>query len=252
MGSGERGDAWEGVRGCHGVGHVNENGEALLSWCAQNEMDVMNMMFQKKRIHQYTWQHPGSKQWHCIDYVLIRKNQKRYCVDVSVIRSAMCWTDHNSLCAQLKVKVGRRRVQAAKKTVSTLRNGEVCERFVKKVCEMVDDKWDDSAGSVEMWETVRDSMVDAAEDTLGWERGMQPDWFREKGHLLKPQIEKRNLLFHKWLRSRRNSDRQRYVLQRREVLKAVKKTRMIGCRRRLMRWKLLTCLEVLKGTCGRV
>ena len=101
----------------------------------------------------------------------------------------------------------------------------MCERFVKKVCELVDDKWDDSAGSVEMWETVRDSMVDAAEDTLGWERGMQPDWFREKGHLLKPQIEKRNLLFHKWLRSRRNSDRQRYVLQRREVLKAVKKAK---------------------------
>ena len=54
---------------------------------------------------------------------------------------------------------------------------------------------------------------------------MQPDWFREKGHLLKPQIEKRNLLFHKWLRSRRNSDRQRYMLQRREVLKAVKKAK---------------------------
>ena len=38
VGSGERGDAWEDVLGCHGVGRVNENGEALLSWCAQNEM----------------------------------------------------------------------------------------------------------------------------------------------------------------------------------------------------------------------
>ena len=69
VGSGERGDVWEDVLGCHGVGRVNENGEALLSWCAQNEMAVMNTMFQKKRIHQYTWQHPGSKQWHCIDYM---------------------------------------------------------------------------------------------------------------------------------------------------------------------------------------
>ena len=76
---------------------------------------VMNTMFQIKRIHQYTWQHPGSKQWHCIDYVLMRKNQKMYCVDVLVIHSAMCWTDHNLLCAQFKVKVGRRRVQAVKK-----------------------------------------------------------------------------------------------------------------------------------------
>ena len=69
VGCGERGDSWAGVRGCHGLGRVNDSGEALLSWCAQNGLAVMNTMFQKKRIHQYTWQHPGSKQWHCIDCV---------------------------------------------------------------------------------------------------------------------------------------------------------------------------------------
>lgn len=51
VGSGERGDSWAGVRGCHGVGLVNDNREALLSWCAQNGLAVMNTMFQKKRIH---------------------------------------------------------------------------------------------------------------------------------------------------------------------------------------------------------
>ena len=58
-GRGERGDPWAGVRGCHELGHVNDNGEALLSWCAWNGLAVMNTMFQKKRLHQ---QHPGSKQ----------------------------------------------------------------------------------------------------------------------------------------------------------------------------------------------
>ena len=54
MGCGARWDLWDGVRGQHGVGQVNENGEALLSWYAQNGLAVMNIMFQKKRIHQYT------------------------------------------------------------------------------------------------------------------------------------------------------------------------------------------------------
>ena len=36
VGCGVRGDPWNGVCGCHGVGYVNNNGEALLSWCAQN------------------------------------------------------------------------------------------------------------------------------------------------------------------------------------------------------------------------
>ena len=75
VGCGARGDLWDGVRGQHGVGQVNENGEALLSWCAQNGLAVIYTMLQKKRIHQYTWQHPGSKQWHCIDYVLMRQSQ---------------------------------------------------------------------------------------------------------------------------------------------------------------------------------
>ena len=92
--------AWDGVRGQHGVGQVNENGEALLSWCAQNGLAVMNTMFQKKRIHQYTWQHPGSKQWHCIDYV---QSQRSQCCDVRVLRSADCWTDHKLLRGQLKI-----------------------------------------------------------------------------------------------------------------------------------------------------
>ncbi len=66
-----------GVRGCHGVGRVNDNGEALLSWCGQNGLTVMNTMFQKKRIHQYTWQHSESKQWHCIDYVCIDEAESK-------------------------------------------------------------------------------------------------------------------------------------------------------------------------------
>ena len=48
VGGGKRGDSWVGVRGCYGVGSINDNGEALLSWCAQNGLAVMNTMFQAK------------------------------------------------------------------------------------------------------------------------------------------------------------------------------------------------------------
>ncbi len=51
VGCGARGNSWDGVRGQYGVGHLNENGEVLLSWCAQNGLAVMNTMFQKKIIH---------------------------------------------------------------------------------------------------------------------------------------------------------------------------------------------------------
>ena len=33
---------WERVRGSYGIGMMNENGEALLSFCALNELTILN------------------------------------------------------------------------------------------------------------------------------------------------------------------------------------------------------------------
>jgi len=34
-----------------------------------------------------TWQHPGTKQWHCIDFMFMRRNQCLMCLDASVMMS---------------------------------------------------------------------------------------------------------------------------------------------------------------------
>ena len=39
---------------------MNESAEALLSFCALNDLVIMNNTFEKKDIHKHTWQHPGS------------------------------------------------------------------------------------------------------------------------------------------------------------------------------------------------
>ena len=62
----------------------------------------MNMHFKKKNILKFTWQHPGSKQWHCIDYVIMCQKQRRLCCDVGVVCCADCWTDHKLLCAKVR------------------------------------------------------------------------------------------------------------------------------------------------------
>ena len=60
-------------------------------------------------------------------------------------------------------------------------------------------------------------MCKAAEAVLGHERRRQPDWFEDNIHKLKALISKRNDLFHRWLSTRCPTDRQRYVMMRREV-----------------------------------
>ena len=41
--------SWLGVRGMFGVGRLNENGEHLLSFCALNNLYIMNTMFAKNK-----------------------------------------------------------------------------------------------------------------------------------------------------------------------------------------------------------
>ena len=72
VGSSERqGATWYGVRGYERIGKLNESGEVLLSFCVLNELVNMNTYFEKN-IYKYTWQHPGNKPLHCIDYVIMR------------------------------------------------------------------------------------------------------------------------------------------------------------------------------------
>ena len=128
-------DMWNGVRGCHGVGQINKSGEALLSWCALNNLAVIYTMFEKKDIHKYTWQHPTSKQWHCIDYIIMRQKQRSWCCDVSVLRSADCWTDHKLLHAQMKLQHFTRRKNTnirKKHDVSALQSKEILGNSVRK------------------------------------------------------------------------------------------------------------------------
>ena len=78
---------------------------------------------------------------------------------------------------------------------------------------------------------VRACVCDAHTHTQQHSTIRQTDSFRESGPVLIELIDKRNL-FSRWLRSGRNSDRQRYVAQRRTVARAVKRAKRSGCKRR--------------------
>lgn len=196
VGSGKvGGDEWEGVRGKHGVGLMNEDGEALLSWCSLNGLVVLNTVFEKKKIHKYTWQHPGNKQWHCIDYIIMRQGQRHMCSDVTVLRTADCWTDHMLVRGQLRFyrPVKKPRITVRKRfAVGALKDEKVCESFREKVCGNVESHWDSGINGIEKWEVIRDGFVGAAKSVLGWESRRQPDWFKENAPVLKELIDKRN------------------------------------------------------------
>ena len=98
--------AWDGVIGRHGLGHSNNNGIRLLTLCSEHNLIITNTLFQMKNKFKTTWQHPRSKHWHLLDYVIVRCADRDEVHTTRVLRGAHCWTDHrlvrSKLCLRLR------------------------------------------------------------------------------------------------------------------------------------------------------
>ena len=90
---------------------MNEAGAELLHFLLLNEATICNTWFQKKNIHKETWQHPKTKSWHCIDYVMMREKDRR-CVDVEVRCGSR--VPHGSLAPSCQAADGQAVVQEGK------------------------------------------------------------------------------------------------------------------------------------------
>lgn len=77
---------WDGIRGQFGYGQMNVAGKELVSLLCIHETTVCIII--RKAIYQQTWQHPESKHWHCIDYVIMHQTDRKMCMDVSMKRGA--------------------------------------------------------------------------------------------------------------------------------------------------------------------
>jgi len=94
---------YRGVIGPHGVGKKNSNGDLLLEFCVANDLTVSNTLFHHKMIHKTSWQHPRSKQWHLLDYVITDRVKKCSIMDTRAMRGTVCETDHNLIRSRIKI-----------------------------------------------------------------------------------------------------------------------------------------------------
>lgn len=78
----------QNIVGKYAVGEQNQNGQRLIDFCLFNEFVVTNTFFPHKRVHQTTWMHPKTKQWHMLDYVLVNLKFRNSIHDVRAHRGA--------------------------------------------------------------------------------------------------------------------------------------------------------------------
>ena len=74
------------------------------SYCAMNQLSVMNAWFQKKTMHFGTWNHKAGAH----DRLSGDKDiTERCCTDVQAMRGDNCWSDHNLVRANLSFGMPR-------------------------------------------------------------------------------------------------------------------------------------------------
>ena len=219
---------WDGVIGRHGLGKMNEAGLFLLSFCATNNLSIMNTFFEKRDIYKQSWQHPGTKVWHCIDFILMRQSQRKKCVDVQVMRGAECWSDHRMVRA--KIRVDYRPQRKAKRgagsmkqlNMSQLRCERVRSEFDNNLSQLLDRKWSACSSVQEKWELLVNSTKCVATAVIPKTSRRSADWFLENEHVIRPALEKRGHLLDAWLSTKHGEDRLRYVKQRGAVQRLIR------------------------------
>ena len=95
-------------------------------------------LFQKKPVHLGSWMHLATKRYYMIDFVVMRTYQRKYCLDMQVIRGAKCWTDHCLGRARLRVMLPRTAVTskhpyALPFAVHKFAKPELCDSYVRSL-----------------------------------------------------------------------------------------------------------------------
>ena len=85
---------WDLALGAHGHGKVNSNGHLLLELCTEHDLAITNTFFEMSDKWFNSWQHPRSKKWHLLNYVLVSKVDLSDLCSTRAMRGADCFTDH--------------------------------------------------------------------------------------------------------------------------------------------------------------
>jgi hypothetical protein len=98
---GAEADGFEGVYGGKGFGDRNKEGEWLLDFSDARGLAVCNTWFTKTDSQKITYESGGVKTQ--VDYVLIRKKERCWVSNVTVIQSEACIPQHKLVVCDMKL-----------------------------------------------------------------------------------------------------------------------------------------------------
>nr|VZI49109.1 unnamed protein product [Spirometra erinaceieuropaei] len=205
--------AWRGVLGPHGLRGSNDNDLLLLRTCAEHRLTLTNTFFCLPEREKATWRHPRSRQWHLLDYVLVRRRDQRDVLVTKAIAGANGWTDHRLVSSKMRVRLQPRRRPQGKRPPGKLNvallslpahclhfSNELAQRLDNLPIAAADDDADYAAAAAEKafvenrWCQLRDTVQSTALAVLGRAPRQHQDWFDDNDAAIRNLLAEENRL----------------------------------------------------------
>ncbi|VDL88304.1 unnamed protein product [Schistocephalus solidus] len=150
--------------GPHGLVSCNDNRHFLQRMCAEHRLLLTNTFFHLPTREKATWMHPWSRRWHLLDYVLVRRRDRKKALVTKAIRDADDWTDHRLIISHMRLRLQPRR-----------RPQDFSNQITEKLEEL--HAPDDNATVDTRWYQLRNVIQSTALKFLGGARHQNEDWF---------------------------------------------------------------------------
>nr|KYP34423.1 Retrovirus-related Pol polyprotein LINE-1 [Cajanus cajan] len=216
---------YEGFHGGHGLGVANREGKTILDFSLAFDLTIVNTCFKNGEEHLITYK--SGMVCSQIDFFLVRKSDRKFCMDCKVIPGESLTTQHRVLVMDVRVK--RRMERKGQDKVPRIRwwklKGDDQGRFLRKALE--EGSWDKQGNANEMWEGMAKVIRRIAKETLGESRGFGPrgkeSWWWEAN--VQEKVKVKRTCYKIWSTGRNAESWENYKAAKREAKKAVSEAR---------------------------
>nr|VZH90231.1 unnamed protein product [Spirometra erinaceieuropaei] len=198
--------AWRGVLGPHVLRGSNDNGLLLLRTCAEHRLILTNTFFCLPEREKATWRHPRSRQWHLLDYVLVRRRDQRDVLVTKAIAGADGWTDHRLVISKMRIRLQPRRRPQGKRPPGKLNvallslpahhlhiSNELAQRL-DNLPIAADAAAAENASVENRWCQLRDTVQSTALAVPGRAPRQHQDWFDDNDAAIRNLLAEKNRL----------------------------------------------------------
>nr|VZI26313.1 unnamed protein product [Spirometra erinaceieuropaei] len=172
----------------------------------EHRLILTNTFFCLPEREKATWRHPRSRQWHLLDYVLVRRRDQRDVLVTKAIAGADGWTDHRLVISKMRIRLQPRRRPQGKRPPGKLNvallslpahhlhfSNDLAQRL-DNLPIAADAAAAENASVENRWCQLRDTVQSTALAVLGRAPRQHQDWFDDNDAAIRNLLAEKNRL----------------------------------------------------------